>query len=56
MKINLIDFINDVNSELSKNTQDLDFNEENNVSELHIHKILFILYGAFYKKFNIRII
>lgn len=30
----------------------IDFNEESNVSELHIHKILFILYGAFYKEFN----
>ena len=51
-KKNLIKFIKDINNELNWNTQDLNLVEENNVSELHIHKMLFIIYGAFYKKFN----
>lgn len=51
-KKNLITFIKDINNELNWNTQDLNLVEENNVSELHIHKMLFIVYGAFYKKFN----
>lgn len=51
-KINLIDFIKEINSKLSKYTKEQDLNEENNVSELHIHKILFIIYGAFYTKFK----
>lgn len=51
-KINLINFIKEVNQELNEKTNEIDHYEENEVSELHIHKILFILYGAFHKEFN----
>lgn len=52
IRINLIEFIKEINNGLTKNTKELDLNEENNVSELHTHKILFIVYGAFYTKFK----
>lgn len=47
--INLIDFINKINDSLFEDSK---VKEENNVSELHAHKILFIIYGSFYEKFN----
>ncbi len=50
-KVNLISFIEKNNSNLNRSTKEFEL-EENNVSELHIHKILFIVYGAFYIKFN----
>lgn len=50
-KVNLISFIEKNNSNLNRSTKEFEL-EENNVSELHIHKILFIVYGAFYTKFN----
>ncbi len=46
---NLITFIEEANKDLTKNTKEIELNEENNVTELHIHKILFIVYGSFYK-------
>ena len=47
---NIIDFIETIN----ENLIDLASNkkEENKVSELHMHKILFIIYGGFYTKFK----
>ena len=48
--INLIDLINEENNNLNQsNTSEF---EENNISELHIHKILYILFGKFYKEFS----
>ncbi len=48
--MNLIKYINQMNKEL----QICDDNEyeENSVSELMTHKILYILYGCFYNRFN----
>ena len=49
-QINLIDLINEENNNLNQsNTSEF---EENNISELHIHKILYILFGKFYKEFS----
>ena len=51
--INLISFIKKINDDLNKTiTKEQDFHEGNEISELHTHKILFIVYGAFYQKFN----
>ena len=51
--INLISFIKKINDDLNKTiTKEQDFHEGNEISELHTHKILFIVYGAFYEKFN----
>lgn len=50
-QINLINFIQEKNKELNKVSK-FEEQEENDVSELHFHKILFILYGSFYAKFN----
>ena len=48
--INLIDLINEENNSLNQaDTEEL---EEDNVSELQMHKILYLLFGEFYKKFN----
>lgn len=48
-KINLIDFLNDTNNELLSSTDGM---AKNNLSELQIHKILFLEYGMFYNKFH----
>ena len=48
--VNLIDLINEENNSLNQvDTKEL---EEDNVSELQMHKILYLLFGEFYKKFN----
>ena len=48
--VNLIDLINEENNNLNQvNIKEL---EEDNVSELQMHKILYLLFGEFYKKFN----
>ena len=48
--VNLIDLINEENNSLNQvDTEEL---EEDNVSELQMHKILYLLFGEFYKKFN----
>lgn len=53
ININLISFIKKINDDLNKTiTKEQDFHEGNEISELHAHKILFIVYGAFHKKFN----
>ncbi len=48
--MNLINYINEINDKIigSDNEECL----KASVSELMIHKILYITYGAFYKKFN----
>lgn len=46
-KINIIDFIIDINKNLFADTK-----EDNEISELSIHKILYIIYGNFYSKFQ----
>ena len=50
VSINLIDFIYQENNNLNQ-TVAAEF-EENNVSELHMHKILYLLFGLFYRKFK----
>ena len=50
VRINLIDFIYQENNNLNQ-TVTAEF-EENNVSELHMHKILYLLFGLFYRKFK----
>ena len=47
---NLITLIEEVNSDLSQNVTT--YLEDNNVSELYMHKILYILYGNFYTKYK----
>ena len=48
--VNLIDLINEENNSL--NQVDAKELEEDNVSELQMHKILYLLFGEFCKKFN----
>lgn len=47
-KLNLISLINKKNDELNSSTE-LNYCE---ISELHMHKILYISYGMFYKEFK----
>ena len=48
--VNLIDLINEENNNLNQvNTNQF---EENKVSELQMHKILYLLFGEFYLEFN----
>ena len=48
--VNLIDLINEENNNLNQvNTNQF---EENKVSELQMHKILYLLFGKFYLEFN----
>ena len=51
-KINLINYINEIYHKLMNETDGM---EEIDISELHMHKILFILYGKFLSKFNIEL-
>ena len=48
--VNLIDLINEENNSL--NQASTNQFEENKISELQMHKILYLLFGEFYKKFN----
>ena len=48
-KINLLELINETNKQMMYEADQM---KDNPVSELHMHKILFILYGSFYSKFN----
>ena len=50
--INLINYINEIYHNLMKETDNM---EQIDISELHMHKILFILYGKFLSKFNIEL-
>lgn len=51
IKRNLISEIDKISEELFLPYSN-DQKEENKVSELQVHKILYILYGNFYSKFN----
>ena len=48
--VNLIDLINEENNNLNQATTN-QF-EENTISELQMHKILYLLFGEFYLEFN----
>lgn len=48
MNTNLIKYIEDINKSFFENSK---VKIENPVTELHMHKILFFLYGSFWKKF-----
>lgn len=48
-KVNLIEFMNEINRNL---TTAYDGMKATELSELHVHKILFIQYGMFYKEFQ----
>ncbi len=48
-KINLIDFNNEVNNKLMMETDEMSASD---LSELHMHKLLYIQYGLFYKEFK----
>lgn len=50
-KLNVIDFIINVNDE-NFSVDKEDKKEDNKISELQIHKILYIVYGNFYAKFE----
>lgn len=49
--VNLISLINEENDNLNQ-IEPGELFEQNSVSELQMHKILYILFGLFYKKFN----
>lgn len=49
-KMDIVQYINEVNAELCKNT-----NEINKVTELQMHKMLFLIYGRFYNQYNIEL-
>ena len=49
-QVNLIDFVKQVNESL--NISNVDQKEENPISELMMHKILYLLYGEFYQTYQ----
>lgn len=49
-KKDIVQYINEVNKELCKDT-----NEINEVTELQMHKMLFLIYGRFYNQYNIEL-
>lgn len=49
-KKDIVQYINEVNAELCKDT-----NEINEVTELQMHKMLFLIYGRFYNQYNIEL-
>lgn len=49
MGTNLIKYIQDINNSFYENSKK---EVDNSVTELHMHKILFFLYGGYYKKFR----
>lgn len=50
MGTNLIKYIQDINKSFFTDKDDKKI--DNSVTELHMHKILFFLYGGYYKKFK----
>ena len=51
IKSNLIDLVNEINNNFNQSL-DLNHIEQNPVSELQMHKILYLLFGEFYLEFN----
>lgn len=49
-EMDIIQYIDKVNAELCKDT-----NEINKVTELQMHKMLFLIYGRFYNQYNIEL-
>ncbi len=49
-KMDIVQYIKEVNAELCKGTK-----ESNEVTELQMHKILFLIYGRFYSQYNIEL-
>ena len=49
-KKDIVQYINEVNAGLSEGTE-----ESSIVSELQMHKMLFLIYGRFYNQYNIEL-
>lgn len=49
-EVNLIDFIQEVNNENFDNTKEM--REDSSLNELHMHKLLYFLYGKFWREFQ----